>query len=88
MEKDGKRNNHAKEYNNNGILIFEGEYLNGEKNGQGKEYYDNGKLLFEGEYHKQLKLFYTLNFLKYLYTNWFDYKIIYRVIFLILRGKI
>ena len=41
-----------KEYNDNGKLIFEGEYLNGEKNGKGKEYYDNGKLKFDGEYLK------------------------------------
>ena len=27
-----------KEYNNNGELIFEGEYLNGKKNGTGIEY--------------------------------------------------
>ena len=33
-----------------GILIFEGEYLNGERwNGKGKEYF-NDKLDFEGEY--------------------------------------
>ena len=38
-----------KEYNDDGILIFEGEYLNGYKQGLGKEY-DNGKLIFEGEY--------------------------------------
>ena len=33
----------------NGILLFEGEYLNGEINGKGKEYVD-GELVFEGEY--------------------------------------
>ena len=27
-----------KEYNDNGKLIFEGEYLNGERNGKGKIY--------------------------------------------------
>ena len=38
-----------KEFNDNGNLIFEGEYLNGERNGKGKEYF-RGKLIFEGEY--------------------------------------
>ena len=48
---------YIKEYNYNGTLAYEGEYLNGERNGRGKEYYDinkyfyyNDKLLFEGEY--------------------------------------
>ena len=43
--KDGK--GYIKEYNNNDILIFEGEYLNGKRNGKGKkcDYY-NGKLIF------------------------------------------
>ena len=39
----------VKEYNNEGKLIYEGEYFNGKKNGKGKEF-DNGKLIFEGEY--------------------------------------
>ena len=44
-------NGKVKEYLDNGILYFEGEYLNGKKNGKGKEYdYYNGKLIFEGEY--------------------------------------
>ena len=38
-----------KEYNFDGKIIFEGEYLNGKRNGMGKEY-NNGELLFEGEY--------------------------------------
>ena len=38
-----------KEYDDEGDLIFEGEYLNFKKNGKGKEY-DYGKLIFEGEY--------------------------------------
>ena len=42
----------GKEYNYDGILIFEGEYLNGERNGKGKEYDYNGKLIFDGEYLK------------------------------------
>ena len=39
----------VKEYNYEGDLEFEGDYLNGEKNGKGNEY-NNGKLIFEGEY--------------------------------------
>ena len=35
---------------NNGVMIFEGEYLNGEKNGCAKEYNESGFLEFEGEY--------------------------------------
>ena len=42
-------NGKVKEYNDEGILIFEGEYLNGEKNGKGIEYED-GKYIFYGEY--------------------------------------
>ena len=40
----------GKEYNDNGILIFEGEFLYGKRHGKGKEYNDNGKLIFEEEY--------------------------------------
>ena len=39
-----------KEYYFDGILEFEGEYLNGQRNGKGKEYDSRGKLIFEGEY--------------------------------------
>ena len=44
---NGKRNGKGKEYNNNnnGYLIFEGEYLNGKK-WNGKGYYDNN-ILYE-----------------------------------------
>ena len=42
-------NGKVKEYNDDGELILEGEYLNGERNGKGKEY-RYGKLRFEGEY--------------------------------------
>ena len=49
--KDGKGNLIISYYNNDKLILFEGEYLNGEKNGKGKEYdYYSGKLLFEGEY--------------------------------------
>ena len=44
------RNGKGKEYNHNGELEFEGEYLNDKKNGKGKEYNNDGKLIFEGEY--------------------------------------
>ena len=37
-------------YDDDGKLMYEGEYLNGEKNGQGKEYDNSGKLVFEGQY--------------------------------------
>ena len=37
------------EFNKNGNLEFEGEYLNGKRNGNGKEY-DCGILIFEGDY--------------------------------------
>ena len=39
----------VKEYNVNGKIIFEGEYLNGKKNEKGKEFW-NGNLEFEGEF--------------------------------------
>ena len=47
---NGKRNGKGKEYDFDGKLEFEGEYLNGERNGKGTEYYNNSKLKFEGEY--------------------------------------
>ena len=39
-----------KDYNDDGNLIYEGEYLDGKKNGKGKEYDDNNQLIFYGEY--------------------------------------
>ena len=50
IKAEKERNGKGKEYNFNGELIFEGEYLNGKMNGKVKEYNFNGKLLFEGEY--------------------------------------
>ena len=47
----GERNGKGKEYNNDGKLKFEGEYLNGQRI-KGKEYYENGKISYEGEYSK------------------------------------
>ena len=46
----------GKEYNNQNILIFEGEYYNGERNGKGKKYNDQGVLIFEGEYLNNHKI--------------------------------
>ena len=46
--KNGKGN--GKEYDFNGILKYDGEYMNGEKNGKGKEYDNKGRLIFDGEY--------------------------------------
>ena len=39
-----------KEYYENGILNFEGEYLKGNVNGKGKIYDEDGNLHFEGEF--------------------------------------
>ena len=39
----------GKEYNDNGNLKFEGEYLEG-KRWKGKKFNENGELIFEGEY--------------------------------------
>ena len=53
--KDGK--GFIKEYDLNGTLKFEGEYVNGERNGKGKRYYkeynyeeNSGYYAYEGEY--------------------------------------
>ena len=43
-------NGKVKEYDENGNLEFEGEYINGERNGKGKEFNFDGLLIFEGEY--------------------------------------
>ena len=39
----------GKEYNSDGYLIFEGEYLNNERNGNGKEYDYYNNIIFDGE---------------------------------------
>ena len=44
---NGKKNGNVRERDDEGNLIFEGEYLNGNRNGKCKEFYDNGKLKFE-----------------------------------------
>ena len=46
----------GKETNDNGELIFEGEYLNGKRNGMGKEYYyNNDRLEIGGENLNDMK---------------------------------
>ena len=42
----------GKEYDYDGDLRYEGEYLNGKRHGKGKEYNYNGELIYEGEYLK------------------------------------
>ena len=48
-------NGSGKEYYFDGILRYEGEYINGKRNGKGVEYYMNGNKLFEGDYLNDLK---------------------------------
>ena len=48
-------NGKIKEYNEDGKLEFEGEYLNDKKNGFGKNFYENGNIEFEGEFKDGLK---------------------------------
>ena len=43
-------NSTIEEYDEDGKLMFEGEYFNGKRNGKGKEYDDNENLIFEGTY--------------------------------------
>ena len=47
---NNKKNGKGKDFDQNGKLIYEGEFLNGKRYGKGKEYNFDGKLLFEGEY--------------------------------------
>ena len=51
VEENGK----GKEYEYNGKLIYEGEYLNWKRNGKGKEYDYEGRLKYEGEYLNEIK---------------------------------
>ena len=48
---DQERNGKGKEYDWNGKLLFEGEFLNGKR----KEYDYYGKLKFKGEYLKGIR---------------------------------
>ena len=47
--KGKKWNGKGKCYNENFIILYEGEFLKGKLNGKGKEY-KSRKLIFEGEY--------------------------------------
>ena len=47
--KFGKKHENAKEYNNEGILIFEGQFYYNERS-KGIEYNKESKILFVGEY--------------------------------------
>ena len=47
---NGKRNGKGIEFNDNDILIYEGEYLNDKRHGKGKEFNLKGDLIFDGEY--------------------------------------
>ena len=49
-------NGKGKEYNKEGDLLFEGEYINCKRNGKGKDYYLGKSLKFEGEYLNDLEL--------------------------------
>ena len=49
-------NGKVKEYDDDGNLKYEGEYLNGKRNGKGKEYSCEVNLLFEGEYLNNKKI--------------------------------
>ena len=45
---DGYRK--IKEYNEEGKLLYEGDYRDNERDGKGKEFDKNGKIIFEGEF--------------------------------------
>ena len=65
---NGKRNGKGKEYNKEGELVYEGEYLDGKRHGKGIEfnhlkvgnnsnYAENKKnIIFEGEYYLDFRL--------------------------------
>ena len=63
-----------------GVLSFEGEYINGNKNRKGKEYDWNGRLIFEGEYlngkrHGKGKEFYDNGELRFEGEYLYGYKL-------------
>ena len=48
----GKRNGDGIEFNNDGKIIFEGQYLKSKRNGEGIEYNNDGKIIFKGYFWK------------------------------------
>lgn len=52
---DDLLNGKAKRYSRDGVLRYEGEFLNGLKNGIGKSYTKSGVLSYEGEYQSGKK---------------------------------
>ena len=61
----------VKEYFDNGLLLYEGEYSNGERNGIGKEYNSREKLVFEGQYLNGKRW----NGIIYLYDDIYDHNL-------------
>ena len=47
---NGKMNGYGKEYNKQGEVKFEGEFINSIRNGYGKEYGINGEIKYEGQF--------------------------------------
>ena len=53
---NGLKNGKGKEYDQEGNIIFDGEYQKGKKfKGTGKEFDVNGNIIFEGEYENGIK---------------------------------
>ena len=64
----------GEEYNYDGELVYEGEYLNDKKNGKGKCFDDEGRLVYEGDYKNCKrtgirKLYSIIDILYHLYFN-------------------
>ena len=47
-----ENNIYGKEYDRDGELLYEGEFLNGQRHGKGIEYNFHGETIFEGYYSK------------------------------------
>ena len=54
---ESKERRKGKEYDNNGRLIYCGEYLDGKKHGTGEEYYNSGYIKFKGKYKNNQRVF-------------------------------
>ena len=48
-------NGKGKKYDENGKLIYDGEFLNNMRNGKGKEYDEKGGLKYDGEFLNNIK---------------------------------